>query len=1089
MLVAPACLWLACAVGAPVDLAWSGGRLTLDETGRLQALVADDGTAYGVPGGAFCRVTAGGQTLEPVSVSRQGDRLEFTFVGGGKLTYQLVSGEGFWLVKLTAVSGFGATGPDLIEHGRLNVDGLPTVGGTIGAAYSDRYAVALMPAAMEVQPVAVHRSAGGANHQQVTHTFAPVTDDVKHAQTAAEFTAESKRPTGDGWSFRGRGFSKPLDLTGLRAIRVWVKGDGGGEQLKIQLHDGAGGYRDDYIPITFTGWREVTCDQPSLNTLKPGQVTQLGFYYNSLPAGRKVTCRIDQVRAVLPGGEVLLESFEDPNSDLWDGRGVRLGVQTHRRYGHAGAAFGLMAGPRERFTRTIAAFEQRAGLPSPRFAGKWGKESEWARRSYLFITSCGAKDNPEIIRWAHRGGLPMVLICDGSWNGPAGHYPVNEHNYPGGLAGLQQATAELKAAGLRVGLHFLAPAVYGNDPYVTPKPDPRLFRRGDAVLAADLTADANDVPTTAAPAGYPDKDGGYEGDGTVLQIDDELIAYGVLRTTAPFGFGACQRGAFGTQATAHRAGAPVRHVLRSYGYFLYDLDTTLADEVTGAVTKVANAIGADMLYMDGSERLQGDHWYYNAKLQRKYYEKLTNPNTLMQGSSHSSYSWHFTTRYASADGHGDVKGYLDERLPFKWYFDNLMPVDCGWYYVYDPQVTSDQYDYILQKCLGYNATISVQTSPHHLRTHPEMGTIFDLVNLYERLRLSGLVPAETLAKLRVPKREYRTLTNPLRLRRIAYGEWQTVAPGTTAPIETIQPAGPGARLGLEVRCGTRTGAGPSYTAPQSVALESFEDLSAFLGGDKTADVFVLGPGKAGSVKQGCTQRLESVEGGRDGRRCGRYTATSTLKDNSGYSAIGRAYQPALNLSAAQYIGLWLKGDGQGGLFKLQLRDAAGTAADYYVKNDFTDWRFVQLHDPQVTGAPTFDWSRLSHLLLYYNALPAEKTITMLVDGIRAIPAMDPAELSGFGFEAGGQRQMINARLLENERYIGIPGGPAQIVPATLGERRNLPPTTGSALAAPTAVRFVAEAAAAVAQVRWVQDLPEELPLPEAALKTPLPPLP
>ena len=32
-----------------------------------------------------------------------------------------------------------------------------------------------------------------------------------------------------------------------------MHGDGKGEQLKIQLYDGTGGYRDNYLPIDFKG--------------------------------------------------------------------------------------------------------------------------------------------------------------------------------------------------------------------------------------------------------------------------------------------------------------------------------------------------------------------------------------------------------------------------------------------------------------------------------------------------------------------------------------------------------------------------------------------------------------------------------------------------------------------------------------------------------------------------------------------------------------------------------------------------------------------------------------------------------------------
>ena len=85
----------------------------------------------------------------------------------------------------------------------------------------------------------------------------------------------------------------------MPAIRVWVYGDGGGQQLKIQLGDNRNGYRDDYIPIDFTGWKQVVCEQPSLNTLHYDGVTRIGFYYNGLPAKKSVSCLIDQVEAVI----------------------------------------------------------------------------------------------------------------------------------------------------------------------------------------------------------------------------------------------------------------------------------------------------------------------------------------------------------------------------------------------------------------------------------------------------------------------------------------------------------------------------------------------------------------------------------------------------------------------------------------------------------------------------------------------------------------------------------------------------------------------------------------------------------------------
>ena len=891
---------------------------------------------------------------------------------------------------------------------------------------------------------------------------------------------------------RGRLFRAPEDLSGLAAVKVWVHGDGGGQLLKVQLFDGKGGYRDDYIPIGFRGWQEVVCDAPSLDTLDPTRVTTLNIYYNAMPGNQSVACLLDDIRAVVetPQGrrEVVLEDFDDPNGDLWDVEGAFLRAETVQRYGILPAGFGIVACPNARLPEVMAAFQRAAGLPSPHPGGTWNKTSAWTKRSYLFITSFAEADVDETIRWAQRGGFPMCLICDGSWNRNRGHYDINTANFPGGLPALGQTAETFRAAGIRVGLHFLAASVYPQDPYVRPKPDPRLVKDATIALAADLDAEADFIPTAGPPPkGFPDEDGGYTGKGTFLQIDDELVQYSERRTEPPYGFGGCQRGANQSVATPHAKGAAIAHLLRSYGYFLFDMDSTLADEVTGNVAKVANAIGADMLYFDGSERLQGEHWYYNAKLHNLYYTKLDNKDTLLQGSSCSHFSWHTIARNASADGHGDVKGYLDERLPtLKWFENNLMPIDMGWYYVYAPEVTADQFDYILQKCLGFNASISVQTNPANLRQHPEMGPIFDLVNIYERLRLSGMVPAEVSTILREPRREYRLLRGPLRLRRTVFGPW-TEAGGRDAPEARfrVEARGAGTRLGLQVRCGGLVSPGPNYGA--AVVLESFDSLVPYLGDpdNRSANVAV-GSGSHAATSPGVTQELKLVDGGRDGGACASYTATSARAGAGGWSCVGRRFSPALDLSEHRGIGLWLKGDGKGGKFKLQVRQGAN-ATDHYVDNDFSEWRYVQFARPDKPQPHVVDYARIDYLLFYFNVLPGRQTVTCLIDGIKVLPQLDESVIENPELSVGGRAVTFPATIRSGERLVYFPGEAPYVVPRDQAERRVLP-------AAPDLpVDTVAEgslrlppAAIGRTSFRWVLDLAEELPLPEAALTTPLP---
>lgn len=791
-----------------VEVDWDTATLRLSDFGAVVALRDNTtGCDYAVGDQPFCRIETREGQLVPTAVTRSGDQVSFAFPGGASMTYRVTGGAGFSLWELESLDGLEPEKVRSLDLCTLNLDGLSTVGSQLNAGYDDSFAAAVMARYINVHAFPTVAGAQGGNLDGVTHTLLPERERVQEGRTAARFIATSSRDKDDGWSVRGRAFRAPLDLTGLQAVKAWVHGDGKGELLKIQLFDGKGGYRDDYIRVDFTGWREVVCDQPALNTVDCGHIARLNLYYNGLPSNTSVECTIDAVRAVIKieqgVREVMLENFEDSAGELWDARGVFLQARSYERHGVTPAGFGIIACPRERFKSTIDAFEKAAGLPNPHPGGVWSKASPWTEQSYLFITRFGEKDTDEVIAWANRGGFDTILILGDSWGRSHGHHEINRDMFPDGLPSLQRTAERMRQAGFRVGLHFLAAAVYLGDPYVCPTPDPRLFKDAWAELASDVSEDAEFIPTVSSPDSFPVEDGGYLGKGEFIQIGDELIHYGELRTEPPCGFARCERGAAQTRASAHGKGDRIAHLLRSYGYFLYDLDSTLADEVIGNVCQAANAINADMLYFDGSERLQGEHWYYNGKLHKMYHDRLTNKDTFLQGSSYSHFSWHINSRMASADGHGDLKGYLDQRIPsFAHREADLMPLDIGWYYVYDPGVTADQFEYVLQKCLGFGASISVQTSPQHLREHPEMEPIIDLVRIYDRLRMSGEVSESLRELLREPGREYRLLTSPLRLRRIVYEPWQEVrALDGKQNVFTVQPGMKEARLGVQIRCG------------------------------------------------------------------------------------------------------------------------------------------------------------------------------------------------------------------------------------------------------------------------------------------------
>jgi hypothetical protein len=808
-------------VAAEVGFDLSTARLTIGSEGNAR-LEFSDGIRWSAVQPAFA-LEANGVTHPGRPDKASSDEVEVRFDNGARAEFRVTCGRGFAVFRLARLEA-----PDPVTRLQLFQLAAPAearICGTInGATLGDDFAAVM---AAEPNVHAFDRQAGGthADRTGCRHDFVQ-TSGAKFGAHAAQFSAACDAHAA-GWSMRGRSFATPLDLSGCSAIRAWVHGDGRGESLKIQLYDGAGGYRDDYVPINFQGWRQVTLTNSALNTLRYDRVSTLNFYYNGLPASTTVTCLVDHVEALIRRNgatkTVVLEDFEDAASPLWSAATRSLGVETFKAHGIEPAAFGVIACREADFLDTLQRFEAAAGLPSPRPGGVWNKQSPFVKRSYLFLTNFRESQFDQALLLAKRGGFHTILLLQDSWCKGTGHYEINRERFPDGLEGLKRTIQGFKDAGFRVGLHVLGASIYPPDSYLTPVPDPRLVKGAAGTLARDVGATNNFLEITNAPVDFPAEDGGYNGQGTVLQIGNELIQYGSRKMEAPFGFAECRRGHLGTKPGAHQPGETVRHLVRAFGYHLYDMDTSLLDEVATHFAQVANACDIDMVYFDGSERLQGDHWFYNARLYRAFYDKLANKNMLLQASSFSHYSWHLLARTASADGHGDLKGYLDQRSGgFNSLAHDWMPLDIGWYYGYDPTATPDMFEYVLGATIGYDSSMSFQVSCEAAAAHPFAGEILDLIARYEQLRLSGRVPDSVKQRLRIDpaltaikpgeaqpelvekRTEYRLLQEHEKsyFQRVVYAPWHEIKAGdrgnTNAAAWTFQVKGSSARIGVQL---------------------------------------------------------------------------------------------------------------------------------------------------------------------------------------------------------------------------------------------------------------------------------------------------
>lgn len=671
---------------------------------------------------------------------------------------------------------------------------------------------------------------------------------------------------------------------------------------------------------------------------------------------------------------------------------------TFGKYGTDKAACALFSCPRPLLDKTIQDMETQYNIRSPRLNGVWPKGSPLMRRSYFFVTDLSEANVDEVIRYGKRGHFGYILILEGSWSKGGGTFAINERNFPNGMDGLKATVAKLKKAGFKVGLHVLCAGMRGSDPLVSPVPDDGIYVDTQVPLAAAVDEKADFIPTSEPPTKFATASG-YNENGTYARIGDEIISYGALKLDPPYGLLRCQRGALSSKPAAHKAGDAAKHLYMSYGLFLIDANSDLMGRVADNAARAVNYCDIDGFYFDGAERLQGDHYYYNAKIQDAYYSRFKKRDMILQGSSFSHFSWHWICRMASADGFAHIKEYLDKRTPsFSWYFNNFMPLDIGWYAV-NPNIRPDDIEYVCSRSVGFESSISIETGVSNLNSVPQAPQIIDMIARWEDLRLSGRVPAAIREKLREPGKEYHleTIAGKDSLTPVEYSGWAVCPEGTVTAagknagdIETVpapqvlavenKRSAP-AKVQLQLECAQPIKPGEQYETGQP--LELFEgELAPVANAPLGTNMYDPAVHGSRATRDGVTQELALVtDDVKEGKSALRFTATSTLKSVGGWATFGRAFPEPVAMKDYNFIGLWVKGDGKGEWLKVQLWDTKGKPQDQYVTINFTGWRFIELPRPK---PDVIDTSNLRSINFYFNNIPGETTCSIILDGVKVL---------------------------------------------------------------------------------------------------------
>ncbi len=458
-----------------------------------------------------------------------------------------------------------------------------------------------------------------------------------------------------------------------------------------------------------------------------------------------------------------------------------------REGGVLGSAIALFGCPAAAALERIGEIEIAEGLPHPTWQGEWLKTSRAATQSYL-ICPFGEATIEQAVDRAREAGVG-VLYHPGPFR-TWGHFDLNPQEFPRGDAGLAECSRRARVRGVGLGVHTLTAFITTNDPYVTPVPDPRLARWGSSVLTAAVAAETTEI-AIADPAAFRER-------GTLgaAILGAEIVQYGSVSETEPWTLRECKRGAFGTTASAHAAGADIGHLAdHAYRTLFPGIEDGMAEEMAARLVELFNRADLEQISFDGLEGLSQygyGEWPRNTFVSECY--RGWKRETISDASNLLHYLWHIHTRmnWGEPWGYAMREGMTEYRFANQDYFErNLFPKMLGWFQLRLaggdlPATSLADIEWVLSKAAGFDAGFALSTSLDEMAANGQTARMLEAMRQWEAARHAGAFSPEQRERLRGVDSEWR-------LEGAAGGGW-TLYPARLAtfryPDGAIQPGQP-----------------------------------------------------------------------------------------------------------------------------------------------------------------------------------------------------------------------------------------------------------------------------------------------------------
>lgn len=443
--------------------------------------------------------------------------------------------------------------------------------------------------------------------------------------------------------------------------------------------------------------------------------------------------------------------------------------------GVIGSRIALFACGESAALSTLGAIELAEGLPHPLIDGTWAKTSTGATASYL-IVDFSESTVDRAIEMTRRAGLRYLYHSSpfAHW----GHFQLKPDLFPHGWDGFRECVEKARHAGIEIGVHTLSNFITPTDSYVTPVPDERLAIIGSSELAAEIDSGATEI-RVSAPALFAPKSALK-----TVRIGNELIRYDAVSDAAPWRLLRCERGAWGTRASAHPSGADVGRLL-DHDYQVFLADAGLSQEIARHIADFCNRTGVRQISFDGLEGnwATGYGQYGRTLFTVAWYEALdvqSRGRVINDASNPGHFNWHINTRMNW--GEPWYAGFRESQTLYRFknqvlFERNLMPHMLGWFAL-RPNTSLEDAEWLLARAAGFDAGFALATSlastaqlaadPSSADTARQFGataSILASIALWESARMNGAFPPEVKAALRDNQREFE-------LRPAGDGEWE-----------------------------------------------------------------------------------------------------------------------------------------------------------------------------------------------------------------------------------------------------------------------------------------------------------------------------